>query len=435
MLGHEYFEEIAAAASRGEATAEELTAFGEHARECAWCRTQYADDLHFAAREFAVSREHGLAAKGVAAAADVASERLTAQFLERIARGDLPVPASVADDEIPAAVPGTFAPSWWTPALRLAAMLIIGVGLGVATMVWRQGGNSTNPPVAPQAAPDTRQARIDELSSELEKSRTELRSTAGDLATARARDQQAEEQYRELEGRVAALQSTLTKAQADMVAAQQDAERLRVRATTAETTLATAQARVNELQPAAEDARAARERARVAEANLLEARATVSDLNTQIQASNDALERQRQLMALGRDVTDLMGARNLHIVDVVDTDPEGKDRKAFGRVFFTENKSLVFYAFDLNEARLQRAAYEYRVWARKEAEPQRAQSLGIFYSDSQTLRRWVFKCSDPKILSEIDSVFVTLERKDSKPTNPRGTQLLYAYLRGQPNHY
>jgi hypothetical protein len=193
-------------------------------------------------------------------------------------------------------------------------------------------------------------------------------------------------------------------------------------------------ARLNELQPLQDEAHAARERAKKAEADLADARATLEQMTANVQESNDALERQRQLMALGRDVTDLMGARNLHIVDVVDTDPAGRNRKSFGRVFFTENKSLVFYAFDLNEARLQKASLEYRVWARKEAEPDRAQSLGIFYSDSDTQRRWVFKCSDPKILSEIDSVFVTLERKNSKSNNPNGTKLLYAYLRGQPNH-
>ena len=211
-------------------------------------------------------------------------------------------------------------------------------------------------------------------------------------------------------------------------------DRTRERAAVAETAMAANQARIDELQPLAQQASAAQERVRAAESALAETRARADALTIEVVAGNDALERQRQLMALGRDVTDLMGARNLHIVDVADTDPEGKTRKAFGRVFFTEDKSLVFYAYDLDESRLQRAAYEYRVWARKETEPQRAQSLGIFYSDNAAQHRWVFKCNDPKILSEIDTVFVTLERKDSKPTTPRGAELLYAYLRGQPNH-
>jgi hypothetical protein len=49
-------------------------------------------------------------------------------------------------------------------------------------------------------------------------------------------------------------------------------------------------------------------------------------------------------------------------------------------------------------------------------------------------RRWVFKCDDPKILREIDSVFVTFGRPDGDSLHPEGSSLMYAYLRGQPNH-
>jgi hypothetical protein len=74
------------------------------------------------------------------------------------------------------------------------------------------------------------------------------------------------------------------------------------------------------------------------------------------------------------------------------------------------------------------------VWAKQEGSDKQVRSLGIFYSDDKAQRRWVFKCNDPKILGEIDSVFVTLEPADSDPTHPQGQNLMYAYLRGQPNH-
>jgi hypothetical protein len=146
------------------------------------------------------------------------------------------------------------------------------------------------------------------------------------------------------------------------------------------------------------------------------------------------LDQERQLLSLGHDVTDLMGARNLHIVDVVDTDGRGKARPAFGRIFFTEGKSLIFYAYDLNEAKMQKANYQYQVWAKKEGPNRQAQRLGIFYSDDKAQRRWVFKCDDAKILREIDSVFVTFGRPDGDSLHPEGSSLMYAYLRGQPNH-
>jgi DNA repair exonuclease SbcCD ATPase subunit len=170
------------------------------------------------------------------------------------------------------------------------------------------------------------------------------------------------------------------------------------------------------------------------EATLLVNRMKIRDLTDQLTAKSAAFDQEHQLLAVGHDVTDLMGARNLHIVDVVDTDPRGKTRPAFGRVFFTEGKSLIFYAYDLNDARIEKANYQYRVWAKKEGSDKQVRNLGIFYSDDKAQRRWAFKCTDPKILNEIDSVFVTLEPAGDDPVHPRGQNLMYAYLRGQPNH-
>jgi hypothetical protein len=62
-----------------------------------------------------------------------------------------------------------------------------------------------------------------------------------------------------------------------------------------------------------------------------------------------SLDQDRQLLSAGHDITDLMGARNLHIINVHDADGSGQDRKSFGRVFCTEGKSLIFYAFDLDD--------------------------------------------------------------------------------------
>jgi hypothetical protein len=128
----------------------------------------------------------------------------------------------------------------------------------------------------------------------------------------------------------------------------------------------------------------------------------------------------------------LMAACNLHIVDVFDTNGRGNTSSAFGRIFFfTENQQLIFNAYDLNESRLRDAKYSYHIWRQKEGPGQRARSLGIFYSDDKSQRRWAFKYDDPKVLSEIDSVFVTLEPSDSNHDGPCGQKLLYAYLRGQ----
>jgi hypothetical protein len=193
---------------------------------------------------------------------------------------------------------------------------------------------------------------------------------------------------------------------------------------TTEQTIADLQAKISLLQT--------RARAQASDAALDQLK--IRNLSAQVSDLNGALDRQRDMLGAGRDLRDMMAARNLHIIDVVDTDPKGKNRAAFGRIFFAENRQLVFYAYDLNEKRLEDARFDYRIWGQKEGQPRTARSLGVFYADDKTQHRWVFKCEDPKMLSEIDSLFVTLEPVSGDAARPRGQQLMYAYLRGQPNH-
>ena len=62
-----------------------------------------------------------------------------------------------------------------------------------------------------------------------------------------------------------------------------------------------------------------------------------------------------------------------------------------------------------------------------------ARSLGIFYVDDPKKNRWVLKFEDPRILAEIDSVFVTIEPPGGS-AKPTGRKFLYAYLNANPNH-
>jgi predicted nuclease with TOPRIM domain len=198
------------------------------------------------------------------------------------------------------------------------------------------------------------------------------------------------------------------------------------------------QKRVEESQADVASVRAELERAQGGRAedqtSLIESQVRIRDLSEQLAEKSNALEREKELLVAGRDVRELMASRNLHIVDVFDTDPKGKTRPAFGRIFLTEGKSLIFYAYDLNDPRIQSAGYQYRVWGKREGPSQRARSLGIFYSDDKSQKRWVLQYDDPKVLQEIDSVFVTLEPPSGNQTQPKGEKLMYAYLRGQANH-
>jgi hypothetical protein len=157
------------------------------------------------------------------------------------------------------------------------------------------------------------------------------------------------------------------------------------------------------------------------------------ELSEQLVTLKEEQERERTLLAASRDIHDLMGARNLHIVDVLDVDSKGKDQRAFGRVFYTEGKSLVFYAFDLGNRDADRRNASFQVWGSREAAPGPTQNLGIFFVDDQTQNRWVLKFDDPQVLAQIDSVFVTVEPHGGS-AKPTGRKFLYAYLNADPNH-
>lgn len=168
-------------------------------------------------------------------------------------------------------------------------------------------------------------------------------------------------------------------------------------------------------------------------AMLAEQQNQLKDLTQQLKSSRDVLTRREEMLAEGRDVRELMGARNLHIIDLYDADGRGRTQKTFGRVFYTEGKSLIFYAFDLDEDKLANAGFTYQAWGAREGQQGSVKRLGMLYVDDHSQKRWVLKVENPEQLAEIDSVFVTLERSaDTKL--PHGQKLLYAYLGSNANH-
>jgi len=78
-------------------------------------------------------------------------------------------------------------------------------------------------------------------------------------------------------------------------------------------------------------------------------------------------------------------------------------------------------------------AKSFQAWGRKGPDKAQARSLGIFYEDNASKKRWVLKADDPKTLEDIDAVFVTVEPHGGSQ-HPSGKQLLFASLRISPNH-
>lgn len=427
MVKHEHYRELCAAASIGQATPEELLELEQHASECEACGQAYFDYLNLAAQQFAAAQNDPKLSPE-RAQESLNSELFERRFFERAEREGIQFSSDV-DQEVRQLTPIAH-PSPWRKLRRVsleatAAVVLLSLALPAGYFYGRRSSSASHsdlvannsgssaaaaPPVGfdqhiveLKATNDGLEAQIAELRTSLDKASEQLRSAETDLTSTSEDRRKLAADKDSLEAQLKGVQDALASSQALAASAQQDAVKQR-------------------------------DRSGDVEATLLADEVTIHTLTQQLSEKSALLDQERQLLALGHDVSDLMGARNLHIVDVVDTDPRGKTQPAFGRIFFTEGKSLVFYAYDLSEAKMQKANFEYGVWAKKEGGDKQVQRLGIFYSDDKAQRRWVFKCNDPKILTEIDSVFVTLEPTNGDPSRPKGPNLMYAYLRGQPNH-
>jgi hypothetical protein len=163
----------------------------------------------------------------------------------------------------------------------------------------------------------------------------------------------------------------------------------------------------------------------------LEAR--VTDLSRLLHDREATIEQQQELLAHDRDIRDLIGARDLYVAEVYDVERTGETRKPYGRVFYTKGKSLIFYAYDLDQQAGVKTASTFQAWGRRGPDWQKALNLGIFYVDNSSKKRWVLRFDDPKALAQIDAVFVTIEPNGGSQ-KPSKKPLLFAYLHIDPNH-
>lgn len=424
MSRHEHFEELSAAASIGQASGTELAELNEHLANCPDCQQAYSEFLRINAEQYSrTAQDHEVTRDDAIACID------SALFKERFLRKAEAEGIVFSNNSTTAlAEPRTRTirvNRWasWAPAAA-ACLVLAGIAAGAyywrayrvressAATLQRKQPDDHSAGVAQRSDPRVANLEVEnrKLITQIESLKTALASASAARARFEASSSRSEEQQASLfatlserDSGIADLQSKLHQEQNAVATVQRDLER--------------------------EQSGSAQNRAALVEAQL-----KIHELSDQLSQSVKTLDRERDFLAAGRDIRELMAARNLHIVDVFDTDPKGKTRPALGRIFFTEGKSLLFYAYDLNDTRVVDAGYHYRVWGKKEGPNQHAKSLGIFYSDDKSQKRWVFQSDDPNVLNEIDSVFVTLEPPTGNPSQPRGEKLMYAYLRGQANH-
>lgn len=420
---HDDFLELCATATTGSLSADERRRLTEHLSECESCRqilAQYEAVLGQVIPALAPDpNEEGSSASGWSV--EQAEAALFARLREDDRSSYQQVPHRsdpVNNRKAPASShEGVWRHIWgqFAAALLLVASLgLIAYRTGIrrgldlsprastpasATPAVQQTGNSLS-----ASAPNTKltDPQVAGLRSQLEASSAEIRRLKTQLAEAMTdRDNKNTDRIR-LEQERSVLSKQLELASANLTVAQQKLNSLTIQDSQDNVRAETLQGKVDQLTASVHD-------------------------------SDQEIGRERELLDHDRDIRELMGSRDLYIAEVYDVAKTGDTEKPFGRVFYTKGKSLIFYAYDLDQQPGIERASTFQAWGRRGPDRDHAVNLGILYEDNASKKRWVLKSDNSKTLSEIDAVFVTVEPNGGS-SHPSGKPLLFAYLRIQPNH-
>jgi len=437
VADHPEYEELCALFSAGAVDEREVSRLEEHLSGCADCRRyleQFARKAVVAMGELAPQRAPEVSLSN-SFDLDNAKKRVLERLQDEMADDD--TPAGGRMEYAIAGMPGNsrnravlgkplvFVQSF-KPYLPYAAGFFLALGLSL-TLYWN--GPRTQADEfrlsAERAERDAAVSRqeVKEQSQLRETLNTELQQRAEAVVALRG-------QIRQLQLRINELESVGAKAEQEKQDVKTSKEGLSKNLLDAQTTVA---ALKNELDSSARQR--ANESFRVAdlERRTEQLTGTVRDQKVQIEQQDAELVQQRDLLAYDRDIRDLVSARNLYISEVSDSDENGKQKKPYARVFYTKDKSLIYYGFDLDLQPGVKDAGTFQVWGRRESNRGDALNLGILYHDSSTNKRWVLKINDPMKLQQIDAIFLTMEPKGGS-VQPTGKHFLFAYLRFNPNH-
>lgn len=316
-------------------------------------------------------------------------------------------------------------PSLWTAigrygiaAALLAAVLALGYGLGHRSTQTVASQKPVGPaqPSNPSGVPSPAQANGSAASDRTELLDHELASLHEQIRSLNLDISKLQEQRTQQDERLAAQSQTLE-------GSSRSQDELKERLAKAES-----DRQALTVQLASVEADRSKE---IADASAL--RAQLKEANGALQSRDSDIAQDQDLLKHDRDIRNLITARDLYITDVYDVAKTGKTRKPFGRIFYTREKSLIFYGYDLDQQPGLRNAATFQAWGRRGADDDHDVSLGILYQDDASQKRWVLKFKDPATLAKIDQVFVTVEPSGGSK-KPSGTKFLFASLQIDPNH-
>jgi hypothetical protein len=416
MREHEYFEELCSVALIGELSAQESTEFIAHVRCCADCKASFVEFSEIVSEQLPLVAGH--------------AERIDRSSLKHVREGTL---HRLAAEGLRITSEAALGPvTLWTRArqhledirwmlfarktqiaISLSAMALIVVAMLVVRhdREHRMQIESLRANGFPHAVAHPASTNHGEVAQA---------GVSDDLVRLKKVLDQAGE-------RIARLESANANALRELVARQGKLDDMTSENSSLSEYVA---ARDSEIANLTGEIEQLRSKVNQSNAELVAAQFQASSLTNELMGQQTAIDQERKLLQGDRDIRDLMSSRNLHIIDVHDMDARGEARP-FGRIFLTDRKRLMFYAYDLNSPKIRNAAFQ--VWGQRTNASRSAVSLGILYVDDQKQSRWALKVEDPDLLSTIDSLFVTVEHPGGA-TKPTGKKLMYASLQNPINH-
>jgi hypothetical protein len=407
MQKHEHFEELCALVPIGQLTAAEYEELAQHLNTCVNCR-HATEDFALVLDQLPIAEtdvdEHTLRS--------LQGDSYRERFLKRASEEGIPFSEDILhpQKQSPFHFKSRHRASYFLAFAATAALVVFAVGY----RTWWQVPPKPAPvtahvnPVAPIPADDGKfkfiaelQGRVETLENQTDQQRqvivglqTRLKSSEIISANTKAQVEEANEQLSRLQAQLADANRALSAAKTELASVR-----------------------------SAKDEE---------DAALVTQQFKLTEVSEQLKNERAVAERERQLSQVVGDGRELMGARNLHIIDVSDVDGDGRAKKSFGRVFLTEGKSLIFYAFDLGN-KGNAAKVSFQAWGQWESQNRVTKNLGVFRIDDSEQRRWVVKVDDPEKLKNINTLFVTVEPLGGT-MRPTGKRLLYAYFGLQANH-
>jgi anti-sigma factor RsiW len=420
----EWYEELCALDAIGELSTDEARELRQHLETCQDCRAMHADFRRLATDDLgAVAIRRDIAKITEKLGDELQDERellqRVLQTAQRERENTTPFLPRVTENSRKIVEPDDLRErfSFLTPAIAYPAIAILFIAAGSFFALHLR--NSVPPPITAQAPPHT--VRIQAATeAKTEQSIGETRVLQQEFVAEKA---QLDRRLGEAQAKYEAAVSEQNKAKDELTARDAQIDQLNRDLLAAKNIQEQKDKLLEsfELKLEQEDLRAEEQRAQIV------------NLERKLQATEQESAGDNDAARKGFDSKSVLGARDLHIVDVYDVDGSGKTQRTYGRVFYIEKKFLVFYAFDLEDKKRNRTVGGFQAWGYRQPDAGKPEDLGLFTIEDAKLNRWVLTVDDSRILQRIDAVFVTAEPAGGSPS-PRGRKVLYANLAGPPNH-